>query len=149
MKGKMIVLKRQRLLVVLAALTISLMTACADKQEKETAEMKWKEQEILRSHPAEDVSKIEFTTHTEDGVRNGSTESKDEIKEIYDALLNVTIGSPTQMAVIDDSLFLDVYLGDETLHFVFEHDILILDDERYETAQTKPLKTIVERMLNE
>ncbi len=110
----------------------------------------WANMDQLKQLSIGEIGCISLTTYTEGGIRNVNVTDPAKIEELYLRLCNVRLGSQTDMAVTDDGLDVDVACGDRVLSFIFEGDILVLDDtNRYDVEQLDTLKRYVEKLLEE
>lgn len=110
----------------------------------------WPAQDALRSMDLSDITEIRFTTYTEGGAQQGAVNDSASIEEICQMLGGVRITGPSEMAVDDDGLLVEVDAGDRKLTFRFEEKILVLEDgSRYEVEQLGALKQYLNGLLEE
>ena len=110
----------------------------------------WPAQDALRSMDLSDITEIRFTTYTEGGAQPGAVSDSESIAEICRLLGGVRITGPSEMAVDDDGLLVEVDAGDRKLTFRFEEKILVLEDgSRYEVEQLGALKQYLNGLLEE
>ena len=110
----------------------------------------WPAQDALKSMDPTDITEIRFTTYTEGGAQQGAVSDSESIAEICRLLGGVRITGPSEMAVDDDGLLVEVDAGDRKLTFSFEEKILVLDNgSRYEVEQLGALKQYLNGLLEE
>ena len=118
-------------------------TAISALSSTQSAAASWALQNTLMKLDTEEIDGIDFTVGTEGGLESGTTSNAEEIRNIYDALCDLRLGTPTTMAVEDDSLFIRVRAGEKEYSFRFEHNITETADGRFEVENFSPLKRYI------
>ena len=127
--------------VVLVLLLISI-CGCAK-------EYKWEEMDILKDTQIEQIDKISFGFDTEGGRFTKEIESSKEIKQIYNLLCQVNIVEPSNIAYEDAGMDICVHIGNDTIIFIFENDVLVIDKQRYLVNNIKPLRAYLYGLLQD
>lgn len=113
-------------------------------------EANWGAMDSLRETDAADITRIDFSRTTEGGAYANSVYDLQTIEDIFLRLKDVEIKSETDAAVEDNGLSLSIKTDDSEMDFVFEGDILVMDDgKRYEVEGLDMLRTYIDRLTEE
>lgn len=140
--------KTIRSYVIAAALLLGMAALLGACGSSESEAPQWPAMDQLTSVAASDISSIKYLRSTEGGVEGDTVTDATQIEDIYLRLKEVAITGESEMAVDDDGLSLGVTVGDETIGFAFEGDILVLDGgKRYEVENLSSLKGYIDGLV--
>lgn len=149
-------MKKHTILIIMICLFGALLcSACSsdssskgdDSNFDDSKEISWSLQDMLRKVDVADIDHIDFDVYTEGGRSGGWTWDAEEIKSIYEGVLNLKLIKETNMAVDDDDLFITFYEGEKKYPFHFEHDIAIVGDNRYEVDNLANVKSFITELI--